>query len=142
MKSVMITILCAFALVAGAQSLSKRVPQVYSVENTGAKFEAPEMPAFNELKECRELPDPLEWSNGKGKVKTFDEWSHRRSEIAHEIQHYGIGTKPAVPDGGVMARMVGDTLFLVSQIVSAIQYREAMGTVSCLRASSLRCRLS
>ena len=62
MKSVMITILCAFALVAGAQSLSKRVPQ--------------------------------------GKVKTFDEWSHRRSEIAHEIQHYGIGTKPAVPDGG------------------------------------------
>ena len=104
MKSVMITILCAFALVAGAQSLSKRVPQ--------------------------------------GKVKTFDEWSHRRSEIAHEIQHYGIGTKPAVPDGGVMARMVGDTLFLVSQIVSAIQYREAMGTVSCLRASSMRCRLS
>mgnify|MGYP007070007923 CR=1 FL=1 len=43
MKSVMITILCAFALVAGAQSLSKRVPQVYSVENTGAKFEAPEI---------------------------------------------------------------------------------------------------
>ena len=61
MKSVMITILCAFALVAGAQSLSKRVPQVYSVENTGAKFEAPEMPAFNDLKECRELPDPR-WS--------------------------------------------------------------------------------
>ena len=112
MKSVMITILCAFVLVAGAQSLSKRVPQVYSVENTGAKFEAPEMPAFNNLKECRELPDPLEWSNGKGKVKTFAEWSHRRSEIAHEIQHYGIGTKPAVPDGGVMARMVGDTLFV------------------------------
>ena len=70
------------------------------------------MPAFNDLKECRELPDPLEWSNGKGKVKTFAEWYHRRSEIAHEIQHYGIGTKPAVPDGGVMARMVGDTLFV------------------------------
>lgn len=112
MKSLMILLLCALATQAGAQSSSEKVPLVYSVENTGSKFAAPEMPAADALTESRQLPDPLEWSDGKGKVNSFAEWSRRRSEIAHEIQHYGIGTKPAVPDGGVMARMVGDTLYV------------------------------
>ena len=112
MKSLMILLLCALATQAGAQSSSEKVPLVYSVENTGSKFAAPEMPAADALPESRQLPDPLEWSDGKGKVNSFAEWSRRRSEIAHEIQHYGIGTKPAVPDGGVMARMAGDTLYV------------------------------
>ena len=34
--------------------------------------------------------------NGKGKVTQFKDWEQRRSEIAAEIQHYGIGKKPAV----------------------------------------------
>ncbi len=112
MKSLLITLLCAIALTAGAQSSSKKVPLVYSVEHTGSGFAAPEMPGVDALPESRELPDPLAWSNGKGKVKSFAEWAQRRSEIAHEIQHYGIGTKPAVPDGGVTARMAGDTLYV------------------------------
>ena len=98
---------------ADAQTKKKSdVPLVYSVENTGSKFAAPEMPTVDALPEVRELPDPFEWSNGKGKVTDFSEWSRRRSEIAHEIQHYGIGTKPSVPDGGVIARMAGDTLIV------------------------------
>ena len=52
----------------------------------------------------RELPDPLEG------VTTFADWSKRRSDISHLIQHYGIGRKPAVKSGQVMAHMEGDTL--------------------------------
>ena len=110
-KQIIILCLVWVCCYAAAQTKTK-VPLVYSVENTGNKFAAPEMPTVDALPEIRELPDPLEWSNGKGKVKSFAEWERRRNEIAHEIQHYGIGTKPAVPDGGVMARMVGDTLFV------------------------------
>ena len=96
---------------ADAQSKGKGgVPLVYDVENTGSKFAAPAMPGVEALPESRELPDPLEWSNGKGKVKKFKDWSRRRNEISNEIQHYGIGTKPAVPAGAVKARMSGDTL--------------------------------
>ena len=111
-KQIIILCLVWVCCYAAAQTKTAKVPLVYSVENTGSKFAAPEMPTVDALPEIRELPDPLEWSNGKGKVKSFAEWDRRRNEIAHEIQHYGIGTKPAVPDGGVMARMVGDTLFV------------------------------
>ena len=98
---------------ADAQSKGKGgVPLVYDVENTGSKFAAPAMPGVEALPESRELPDPLEWSNGKGKVKKFKDWSRRRNEISNEIQHYGIGTKPAVPAGAVKARMSGDTLIV------------------------------
>ena len=114
---------------AEAQTKQAKLPLVYAVENTGKAFAAPEMPTIDKLPEVRELPDPMAWSNGKGKVTKFAEWSHRRSEIAHEIQHYGIGTKPTVPDGGVMARMVGDTLFVYVTVngqtltlTSTIQY--------------------
>ena len=88
------------------------VPLVYDVENTGSKFAAPAMPGVEALPESRELPDPLEWSNGKGKVKKFKDWSRRRNEISNEIQHYGIGTKPVVPAEAVKARMSGDTLIV------------------------------
>ena len=98
---------------ADAQTKTKGgVPLVYEVENTGSKFAAPAMPGVEALPESRELPDPLEWSNGKGKVKKFKDWSRRRNEISNEIQHYGIGTKPAVPAGAVKARMSGDTLIV------------------------------
>jgi hypothetical protein len=58
------------------------------------------------------LTDPLMWSNGKGRVKSFAEWSRRRGEIAKEIQHYGIGVKPAVDLKDVKARMEGETLIV------------------------------
>ena len=95
-----------------AQKQKGNVPLVYEVENTGSKFAAPKMPTIDALPEIRELPDPLKWSNGKGKVKSFKDWSKRRSEISNMIQHYGIGTKPTVPDGSVKAKMSGDTLIV------------------------------
>jgi hypothetical protein len=100
---------CMTMLAAQAQ---KNIPLVYEVENTGKNFKAPAMPDFDGLKECRSLTDPLEWSNGKGRVKKFKQWERRRNEIAAEIQHYGIGQKPAVDRKQVAAHMNGDTLFV------------------------------
>ena len=88
------------------------IPLVYQEEHTGRNFAPPVMPGYDQLPECRELPDPLAWSNGQGKVSQFSEWERRRSEIAAEIQHYGIGKKPAVSKENVKARMDGDTLIV------------------------------
>ena len=95
-----------------AHAQKGNVPLVYDVENTGSKFAVPAMPGIEALPEIRELPDPFAWSNGKGKVKKFKDWSRRRGEIAQEIQHYGIGTKPVVDSSAVKARMSGDTLIV------------------------------
>ncbi|MBR7018560.1 MAG: hypothetical protein IKH99_06925 [Prevotella sp.] len=100
---------CMTMLAAQAQ---KNIPLVYDVENTGKNFKAPAMPGYDGLRECRSLTDPLEWSNGKGRVKKFKQWERRRNEIAAEIQHYGIGQKPAVDRKQVAAHMSGDTLFV------------------------------
>ena len=96
--------LLMLAVITTATAQRNRLPLVYSVENTGAQYDAPVMAAPNELPVVRELPDALEGVSG------FADWKKRRSDIAHMIQHYGIGTKPAVGDGQVAARMVGDTL--------------------------------
>jgi hypothetical protein len=82
------------------------LPLVYDVENTGAAFAKPELPAANLLPVQHGLPDAL-----KG-VNSFSDWSKRRSEIAAQIQHYGIGEKPAVSNEQVKARMDGDTLIV------------------------------
>ncbi len=113
------TLCLACALAAGGKSAQKPlqtggdgIPFVYPVENTGSGFAAPAMPGVDSLPVVHELPDPLLWSDGQGRVANFSEWSRRRSEIAHEIQHYSIGTKPAVNPDDVQARMVGDTLYV------------------------------
>ena len=98
--------LLMLAAVTTAQAQSKTPERVYSVETTGAKFKAPQMPTIDKLPVIRDLPDAL-----KG-VKGFSDWSKRRSDIAHMIQHYGIGTKPAVKPEQVKARMSGDTLIV------------------------------
>ena len=95
-----------------ATQAQKNIPLVYEVENTGKNFKVPDMPGYDGLRECRSLTDPLEWSNGKGRVKKFKQWERRRNEIAAEIQHYGIGQKPAVDRKQVAAHMSGDTLFV------------------------------
>ena len=97
---------------ASVQAQSVEPPLVYTVENTGAKFKAPKMPAPEKLPVIRELPDPLQG------VKSFQDWSKRRSDIAHMIQHYGIGTKPAVKPEQVSARMEGDTALVVDVTVN------------------------
>ena len=96
-------------------SAKKRVsiPLVYSVENTGSKFRQPAMPSWDDLPIIKELPNPLSWSNGKGAVKSFKQWEKRRNEIAAEIQHYGIGTKPTVDRKDLQAFMDKDTLVVV-----------------------------
>ena len=90
----------------------KNVPLVYQMENTGAKYSQPTFAPFEQLPEVNTLPDPFQWSNGKGKVKNFKQWAKRRAEIAHEIQHYEIGLKPTVPIEDIDARMSGDTLIV------------------------------
>ena len=90
------------AAVVTVQAQRTQLPLVYTAEK--GQFNAPVMPAPDQLPVIRELPDPLEG------VKGFADWAKRRSDISHMIQHYGIGTKPTIEDGQVMARMTGDTL--------------------------------
>ena len=104
------TIILLLAVGYGLFAHSQQLPLVYQQEHTGSHFAAPTMPGFDQLPEQRNLPDPLEWSDGQGRVSKFSDWARRRSEIAAEIQHYGIGKKPAVDKKDVKARMEGDTL--------------------------------
>ena len=98
--------LLALMTMTTASAQKNDLPLVYDVENTGSKFAAPAMPAANQLPVIRELPDALEG------VKKFKGWAKRRSDIGQMIQHYGIGTKPAVKSEQVKARMDGDTLIV------------------------------
>ena len=103
MKKLLSTILFTLITLGG---WSQTVPLVYDMEHTGSKMPKPMMPAANQLPIVRELPDALE------SVTSFADWTRRRSDIGHMIQHYGIGEKPAVKPKQVKARMVGDTLFV------------------------------
>ena len=89
-----------------ASAQKTNVPLVYDVEHTGSQFAAPKMPGVDKLPVVRDLPNALEG------VRSFKDWSKRRSSIGHMIQHYGIGTKPTVSASQVKARMDGDTLIV------------------------------
>ena len=102
MKKLLLLIMLVTSVTLQAQR--QQLPLVYTAENTGAQFAAPALPAPDQLPVIRELPDPLEG------VKGFADWAKRRSDISHMIQHYGIGTKPTMDDGQVVAHMKGDTL--------------------------------
>lgn len=108
--------ICATVLLttAAETAMAQRVelPLVYDVENTGSNYERPVMPAPEKLPVIRELPDALEG------VASFADWAKRRNDIGHMIQHYGIGTKPAVEKGQVAARMEGDTALVVDVTVN------------------------
>ena len=103
MKKTIMTLL-ALLTINAASAQKSELPYVYDVEHTGSKFAAPKMLTIDKLPIIRELPDPLEG------VRSFKDWSKRRSNIGQMIQHYGIGTKPAVEASQVKARMDGDTL--------------------------------
>ena len=105
MKKLFSTALFACAVLAG-WSQGTTLPLVYDVEYTGSQLPKPAMPAPNQLPVIRELPDALEG------VTSFADWSRRRSDIGHLIQHYGIGQKPSVKAKQVKARMDGDTLIV------------------------------
>ena len=112
MKNSFLVAVALMALAACTAPKETEVPHVYDVENTGAAFAAPSMPARDALPRVMGLTDPLAWSDGSGRAEDFASWSRRRAEIAQEIQHYEIGTKPSVEAGQVKARMAGDTLFV------------------------------
>ena len=96
-------------LMASLSATAQSLPLVYETENTGANAN-PVLPAKDQARKTEALPDPLEWSDGSSRIKDFKDWSLRRGEIAKEIQHYEIGTKPVVDPSAVKARMDGDTL--------------------------------
>ena len=100
-----------FALSAGMAVTAQTgiPPLVYSVENTGADAN-PVLPSKDQAKKVDPLTDPFEWSDGSGRVTDFADWAKRRGEIAKEIQHYEIGTKPVVDPSAVVASMEGNTL--------------------------------
>lgn len=112
MKNSFLVAVALMALAACTAPKETEVPLVYDVENTGAAFAAPSMPARDALPRVMGLTDPLAWSDGSERAEDFASWSRRRAEIAQEIQHYEIGTKPSVEAGQVKARMAGDTLFV------------------------------
>ena len=110
MKKLLTTTLLALVWMTGLSQENER-PLVYDVENTGSQYMVPVMLPPDKLKEIRELPDALEG------VKDFSDWSRRRSDISHMIQHYGIGRKPAVKPEQVKAHMEGDTTLVVDVTV-------------------------
>lgn len=99
--------LTLIAAIFAASLTTQAQPLVYAVENTGSSFARPQLAEPQSLPVIRELPDALEG------VTSFADWSKRRSDISHMIQHYGIGQKPAVDPSQVAAHMEGDTALVV-----------------------------
>ena len=96
----------------GMPAWAQSIPLVYDVENTGRQYATPLMPEPNQLPIIQELPDALE------DVTNFADWAKRRSDIAHMIQHYGIGQKPIVEPHQIKARIEGDTALVVDVTIN------------------------
>lgn len=86
------------------------IPLVFDKENTapaaGIHFEDD----LAKLPSKATLPDPLLYADGSGRAQTLQDWERRRGEILAQIQHYEVGTKPAVKKEQIKARMDADTL--------------------------------
>ena len=63
----------------------------------------------DDLPTIENLPDPFEWSDGRGRISNISDWRYRRAEIKAEIEHYEIGEKPVRPDS-IDASYADDTL--------------------------------
>ncbi|MFC1570116.1 hypothetical protein ACFL4L_07760, partial [bacterium] len=70
---------------------------------------APYMLSIDDLPTIEALPDPFEWSDGRGRISNLSDWQYRRAEIKAEIEHYEIGEKPNRPDN-IVASYADDTL--------------------------------
>jgi len=82
-----------------------KIPLVYKVENTGAKFPEPTFPTFEKLPIIRPLPDPFLQANGKRDTR-FAAWEMRRNQIKAAIEKYEIGPKPDCSDCTITANYV------------------------------------
>ena len=105
----MMMIAALFFTICAATALAQ--PRVYEQENTGAQFALKQFKEASELPVIKGLPDALEGVSG------FGDWERRRNVIGSLIQHYGIGTKPAMEPGQVTAHMEGDTAIVVDVTV-------------------------
>jgi len=122
---ILLTILLNLFMFTGL--FAQEMPLVYDVENTGADWPAPYMPTIDELPTVEPLPDPFEWSDGRGRIENLSDWRYRRAEIKAQIEHYEIGEKPVRPDSitasysdGTLTVNVtknGQTLTLTSPVV-------------------------
>ncbi len=106
--------LLATAMLLSVPCLAKNdIPLVYDVEFTGSEYDIPVLPTLEEAPIIKTLPNPFEFSNGKGSVKKFKDWSHRRSEIVRELQHYELGDKPAVSKDDIDVSFEGNILKVI-----------------------------
>ncbi len=85
-----------------------QIPYVYDVEHTGVSYPAPPFPAVNDCPVIEPLPDPFAWAAdplglNPARSTDFNDWSHHRAEFKAQIEHYEIGTKPAVDPSQVQA---------------------------------------
>lgn len=87
---------------------AQEIPLVYQSENSIASFPV-NLPVLEDLPVIETLPDPFAWSDGSGRLTSFEDWARRRMEIGAEIQHYEIGEKPVRPDS-IKANFINDTL--------------------------------
>jgi|GEM_PF-474411 len=85
-------------LFASSVLFAQQMPLVYDVENTGADYPEPPLLSFSSLPVITKLPDPFEWADGRARIASFSDWRCRRAEIAAQLQHYELGSKPAPPD--------------------------------------------
>ena len=104
------------ALSCGLVMQAQDIPLVYDVENTAAGQPDPVFPTFEQLPYIEPLTDPFEFSDGSGRALEFKDWSKRRGEIKREIEHYEIGTKPAVSLDDIEASMDGNKLTVTTTI--------------------------
>lgn len=112
---------------------TSEIPFVFNSENTASKYNAPQMPAIDELPVVETLPDPLTFADGTA-VRRYSQWEKRRAEILARLQHYEVGFKPQTAREAVKARMAGDTLVVditegdeTLTIRSLITYPEGSG---------------
>ncbi|PUA30088.1 MAG: dockerin-like protein [Cellvibrio sp. 79] len=67
-----------------------------TTENSTTHCNVPVLKSFADLTPIAALPDPFVSINGTHLTQK-QEWPCRRAEIAAQVQHYELGTKPAAP---------------------------------------------
>lgn len=90
-----------------ARCLHHPPPLVFSVENAGARFRAPDFPTFAQLPIVRPLPNPFA-SLARGPFEdgfrdASASWERRRNEIKAAVEKYEIGPKPDCSDCTITA---------------------------------------
>jgi hypothetical protein len=118
MKKILLNLIMLFLIFNASVfvNLSAQIPYVDSIENSGAGYAAPPFPIMDSLPGIGLFPDPFAWADkplGSTRSTAFSDWKHHRAEIKAQIEHYEIGTKPAVDTSQIKASFANDTLTVV-----------------------------